>query len=110
MELSHQSTKQLLLLVKCGVQLELTAKKELKGNMKLKNLLIIMQPERSKLTIGISSRALFNLNNSHEIFINEGVDAYKNYQIKNENKILEPGDGFSLVKKILNLNNIISHY
>ena len=30
-----------------------------------------MQPERSKLTIGISSRALFNLNNSHEIFVNE---------------------------------------
>ena len=57
-----------------------------------------MQPERSKLTIGISSRALFNLNNSHEIFVNEGVDAYKNYQIRNENKILEPGDGFSLVK------------
>ena len=67
-----------------------------------------MQPERSKLTIGISSRALFNLNNSHEIFVNEGVDAYKNYQIKNENKILEPGDGFSLVKKILNLNSYFS--
>ena len=67
-----------------------------------------MQPERSKLTIGISSRALFNLNNSHEIFVNEGVEAYKNYQIKNENKILEPGDGFSLVKKILNLNSYFS--
>ena len=67
-----------------------------------------MQPERSKLTIGISSRALFNLNNSHEIFVNKGVDAYKNYQINNENKILEPGDGFSLVKKILNLNSYFS--
>ena len=40
----------------------------------------------SKLVIGISSRALFDLSESHKIFENEGIEAYREYQIKNENE------------------------
>ena len=62
--------------------------------------------EKSKLIIGISSRALFNLDDSHKIFEKEGVDAYKEHQILNEDKILNPGNAFGLVKKILDINNL----
>lgn len=62
--------------------------------------------EKSKLVIGISSRALFDLDDSHKIFEKEGVDAYKAHQILNEDKILNPGNAFGLVKKILDINNL----
>ena len=56
------------------------------------------------LRIGITSRALFDLDSSHSIFENEGLDAYKNHQVLNENLPLKPGQAFGLVKKLLNLN------
>ena len=56
------------------------------------------------LRIGITSRALFDLDSSHFIFENEGLDAYKNHQVLNENLPLKPGQAFGLVKKLLNLN------
>lgn len=57
-----------------------------------------------KLVVAISSRALFDLNESHQIFETQGVEAYSQYQIKNEDTPLEPGAAFSLVKKLLALN------
>ena len=59
----------------------------------------------SKLVVGISSRALFDLSESHEIFQNDGVEAYRKYQIKNEDQILLPGEAFNLVNKILKIND-----
>jgi len=56
------------------------------------------------LVIGITSRALFDLDDSHKIFEDQGLEAYRGYQIANENKILNPGQAFPLVKKLLNLN------
>ncbi len=58
-----------------------------------------------KLVIAISSRALFDLDESHQIFEEQGVRAYSQYQIENEEHILEPGAAFPLVKKLLALNN-----
>ena len=60
------------------------------------------------LKIGITSRALFDLDSSHLIFKNNGLEAYKEYQIIKENCPLKPGQAFSLVKKLLNLNNQFS--
>jgi 5'-nucleotidase len=62
--------------------------------------------DKSKLIIGISSRALFNLDESHEIYKKEGLDSYRDYQIANEEETLEPGQAFSLVKKILSINSL----
>ena len=62
--------------------------------------------KQSKLIIGISSRALFNLDQSHEIYEKEGLESYRDYQIANEDVTLEPGDAFSLVKKILSINSL----
>jgi 5'-nucleotidase len=57
-----------------------------------------------KLVIAISSRALFNLDDSHAIFESKGVEAYCAHQIESENTLLEPGVAFPLVKKLLALN------
>ena len=59
------------------------------------------------LVVGITSRALFDLDKSHEIFINQGLETYRNYQISKENVPLEPGQAFLLVNKLLELNKKI---
>ena len=58
----------------------------------------------TKLVIAISSRALFNLDDSHKIYMSDGLDAYARYQIEHEDEILQPGDAFPLVQKLLHLN------
>lgn len=60
---------------------------------------------KDKLVVAISSRALFDLDESHEIFINEGIEAYCKYQIEHEDEVLPPGSAFPLVRKLLALND-----
>src|SRR5690349_12380311 len=59
-----------------------------------------------KLIVAISSRALFDLDESNAIFENEGVASYADYQIAHENEILKPGVAFALVQKFFNLLNV----
>ena len=54
------------------------------------------------LTVGISSTALFDLSVSNAIYQKEGLEAYRRYQISQEDTSLEPGGGFYLVEKLLN--------
>lgn len=58
----------------------------------------------NKLVVAISSRALFNLDESHTLFEQEGVEAYCRHQVENEDTLLQPGVAFPLVKKLLALN------
>jgi 5'-nucleotidase len=60
--------------------------------------------EPDVLVIGISSRALFDLGQSHAIYESEGLQAYADYQMKHEDRFLKPGVAFPLVKKLLALN------
>ncbi len=60
-----------------------------------------------KLVIGISSRALFGLDESHKVFEQEGRENYARHQVKNEDNPLEPGVAFPFVRKILRLNEIL---
>lgn len=57
-----------------------------------------------KLVIAISSRALFDLDASNEVYEQQGVTAYAKYQVEHEDEILPPGVAFSLVQKLLYLN------
>ncbi len=57
-----------------------------------------------KLVIGVSSRALFDLETENQIFENDGLDAYIKYQIEHEDSILKPGTAFPLVKALQQLN------
>lgn len=65
------------------------------------------QPSIDRLVIAISSRALFDLAESHKVYEEEGLDAYQKYQIAREDEPLEPGDAFELVKKLLSLNSLL---
>jgi 5'-nucleotidase len=58
----------------------------------------------NKLVVAISSRALFNLEESHDLFEREGLQAYQQFQRDREDELLEPGIAFPLVKKLLALN------
>ncbi|MDH3630606.1 MAG: 5'-nucleotidase [Gammaproteobacteria bacterium] len=58
------------------------------------------------LVIGVSSRALFDLNRENEIYENEGLEAYCRYQLEHENDVLKPGTGFALIEAILSINKI----
>ncbi len=60
--------------------------------------------EIKKLTIGISSMALFDLVESNKVFDTEGKEAYCAYQIAREDERLNPGVAYPLVKKLLGLN------
>lgn len=57
------------------------------------------------LTVAISSRALFDLEESHELFEREGLESYRKFQIAHENEPLKPGVAFDLVSKLLALND-----
>lgn len=57
-----------------------------------------------KLVIGVSTRALFNLEIENRIFEEKGVEAYSAYQKEHENEVLKPGPGFILIKSLLSLN------
>ena len=61
---------------------------------------------KGKLVVAVSSRALFNLDESHQIFETEGKEAYCAYQIKHEEDVLEPGFGYDLVRKLLAINTL----
>ncbi len=56
------------------------------------------------LVIAISSRALFDLDESHQIYEQEGLESYRKYQISREDTPLNPGKAFNLVRKLLALN------
>ena len=58
------------------------------------------------LVIGISSRALFNLEAENKIVEEQGVPAYEEYQVAHENEILQKGSAFQLVKAFLSLNKL----
>jgi 5'-nucleotidase len=56
------------------------------------------------LVIGISSRALFDLGQSHAVYELKGLQAYSEYQMEREDRFLKPGVAFPLVRKLLALN------
>lgn len=56
------------------------------------------------LTVAISSRALFDLEESHRVFAREGIEAYARHQAARENEPLGEGPAFGAVRKLLALN------
>jgi 5'-nucleotidase len=56
------------------------------------------------LRIGISTRALFNLEEEHAVFVKEGVQAYAKLQRERENTLIDKGAGFQVVERLLRLN------
>ena len=63
-----------------------------------------------KLVVAISSRALFDLTESHRVYTDLGVESYHRYQIEHEDELLAPGPAFALVTKLLRLNRLSKQY
>ena len=59
----------------------------------------------NKLVVGISSRALFDLEMENQIYVEQGLQAYLEYQLTHEKDILKPGTGFPLIKALHKLND-----
>ncbi|QEO46620.1 5'-nucleotidase [Vibrio cholerae] len=59
-----------------------------------------------RLVVGLSSSALFDLQESDEIFRNEGEEAYRQYQREKQDSPLRKGVAFPFVRRLLKLNEL----
>jgi len=57
-----------------------------------------------KLVVGISSRALFDLDEADQVFREHGLTAYREYQRAHENDTLPPGTAMPLIRGLLNID------
>ncbi len=62
-------------------------------------------PIERKLVVGVSSRALFELEEEDMIFQEKGLDAYRKYQNSHKLDVLEKGAAFPFIRRFLNINN-----
>ena len=62
-------------------------------------------PIENKLVIAISSSALFDLSESNAVYVEQGRQAYKQFQEENLNRILEKGVAFPFIKRFLDINS-----
>ena len=61
-------------------------------------------PIEQKLVIGVASSALFDLSASHQVYLDQGADAYRAYQEQHLDAILGKGVAFPFIKRFLNIN------
>lgn len=61
-------------------------------------------PIERKLVIAVASSALFDLSESHDMFVKNGPKVYKEFQEANLNKVLNKGVAFPFIRRFLNIN------
>jgi 5'-nucleotidase len=61
-------------------------------------------PIENKLVIAVSSSALFDLSESDAVFQEKGPKAYKTFQTKHIDQVLEKGVAFPFIRRFLNIN------
>lgn len=61
-------------------------------------------PIEKKFVIAVASSALFDLNKSDNVFRQQGVDKYREYQEKNVDIPFDKGAAFPFIKRLLKLN------
>jgi 5'-nucleotidase len=67
-----------------------------------------MPIDLSKLfVVGISSRALFDLDQENRIFDTQGLSAFTKYQLDHEDVVLRPGSAFLLIQGLLGMNSLL---
>lgn len=57
-----------------------------------------------KLVIGVASSALFDLAESHQVYLQEGPEAYRAYQERERDVVLERGVAFPFIRRFLSIN------
>ncbi|WP_263263225.1 5'-nucleotidase [Pseudomonas sp. RIT-PI-S] len=61
-------------------------------------------PIEKKLVIGVASSALFDLSESHQVYLNEGVEQYRLHQEQNLDVPLAKGVAFPFIRRFLSIN------
>ncbi|MBD8726016.1 5'-nucleotidase [Oxalobacteraceae sp. CFBP 13708] len=61
-------------------------------------------PIEEKLVIGVASSALFDLSDSHQVYLDEGPEAYRNHQACQRDVILARGVAFPFIRRFLSIN------
>ncbi|WP_040259404.1 5'-nucleotidase, partial [Pseudomonas massiliensis] len=61
-------------------------------------------PIEQKLVVGVASSALFDLTESHEVYLNEGVEAYRQHQEQHLDEPFPRGVAFPFIRRFLSLN------
>ncbi|MES2117730.1 MAG: 5'-nucleotidase [Pseudomonadota bacterium] len=64
----------------------------------------MVYPIQNKLVIGIASSALFDLTDSHQVYLEQGEEAYRKYQEQHHDAILGKGVAFPFIRRFLDIN------
>lgn len=63
-------------------------------------------PIEQKLVVAVTSTALFDFSKEHQIFLEEGLEAFRKYQLEHRAEIPAPGAAFPFIKRLLHLNKL----
>ncbi|MYM85298.1 5'-nucleotidase [Duganella sp. FT50W] len=63
-------------------------------------------PIEHKLVIGIASSALFDLSASHQVYLEGGPEAYRDYQEQQVDTVLDKGVAFPFIRRFLGINKL----
>lgn len=63
-------------------------------------------PLDEMLVVGVASSALFDLSDSHKVFLEHGEDEYRKYQEEHLDDTLLPGVAFPFIRRLLSLNDL----
>lgn len=66
----------------------------------------MVYPIDQKLVVAITSSALFDFSKEHEIFLDEGVEAFRQYQEDHADDMPLPGTAFPFIRRLLHLNKL----
>ncbi|QNA88920.1 5'-nucleotidase [Massilia sp. Dwa41.01b] len=61
-------------------------------------------PIEQKLVIGVASSALFDLSESHQVYLERGPEEYRAYQEQHLDTLLGKGVAFPFIRRFLNIN------
>lgn len=61
-------------------------------------------PIEEKFVIGVASSALFDLADSHQVYLEQGPDAYRQHQERERDTVLERGVAFPFIRRFLSIN------
>ena len=66
-------------------------------------------PIEHKLVIGVASSALFDLSESHQVYLDSGPEEYRKYQEAHIDTVLGRGVAFPFIRRFLNINKHHPH-
>lgn len=69
-----------------------------------------MENLNEKIVVAVSSRALFDLEEEHQLFETQGYKAFKDHQVKHQYDPLRPGVAFPFVRRLLALNTLYEDF